>query len=392
MKPLCILPLLFAASCLKPTPPPDPGVGYDCAAQPTFPRGKVVTVANALANRYIVVRKPGASIQPLVSVAGVEVTHTLKQGYAAKIAAQALAKILADPSVAYVQEDGEKHVSPKPAAAASIPWGLDRIDQRDWLLDGKYEPMGDGAGVNVAIIDTGVTSHPDFASRLQADCFTAHSGGCADGHGHGTHVAGTAAGTKYGVAKAATLYAVRVLDASGSGSDSDVIRGIEWVAAKKRANPSQEWVANMSLGGGAAPALDQAVCDALAVGVDFAIAAGNEDADASSSSPARVVQAVTVGATDRGDRRAYFSNYGSLLDTFAPGVDVLSATPQGGETTMSGTSMASPHVAGVLALIHGNEAGLTPAQAAERLLAKATVDVVTDPKGSANRLPFVGKE
>jgi subtilisin family serine protease len=217
-----------------PTPPP--GGGYDCAARPQL-RGEV-KVAEAIAGRYIVRYRTKPAAAQLLQAQDVGVTEVkpLSQGFAAKLAAQAVQRLLADPNVEYVQQDGTKRVTPRAGAAASVPWGLDRIDQRDWLLDGAYSPFGDGAGVNLAIIDTGVTSHPDFAGRLAAESFTAHPGGSGDGHGHGTHVAGTTAGTRFGVAKAATLYAVRVLDASGSGSDSDVIRGIEWVTGSRHAS------------------------------------------------------------------------------------------------------------------------------------------------------------
>lgn len=375
-----------------PPVPPDPpnGGGYDCDAQPTF-KG-LVKSADAIAGRYIVVlkQKPPAPLRSLIhaSEMGVLDVKPTGRGYAATIAAQALARVLADPNVAYVQEDGVKRVTPLAGVQSVASWGIDRIDQRDLPLDDKYEPGADGAGVNVAIIDTGITSHPDFANRLATDCFSAH-GNCQDGHGHGTHVAATATGSTFGVAKAATLYAVRVLDSNGSGSDSDVIRGIEWVTQKKLQNPSQQWAANMSLGGSPSPALDAAVCEGLAAGVVFAIAAGNESQPASTSSPARVIQAVTVGASDNADKQAYFSNYGPLLDVYAPGVDIRSATPAGGSTSMSGTSMASPHVAGALALILQRHPGSSPRAVLDYLRLYATLDHLSGlGTGSPNALLY----
>lgn len=383
---LLVLGAMFASCPGTPTPPPT-GPGFDCDSQPAL-KG-LVPVANAIAGQYIVVLKDRTNrIQPLMAAQGVTNVQTLSSGYAAKIAQQALAKILDDPNVEYVQMDGIKTVSPMPAEA-TVLWGLDRIDQRDLPMDGNYTPGVTGAGVNVAIVDTGITSHPDFASRLSRDCFSAH-GACTDGNGHGTHVAGTVGGNTYGVAKGVTLYASRVLDSSGSGSDSQVIRGIEWVTAKKLANPSQSWVINMSLGGSPAPALDRATCDAIASGVVVAVAAGNESADANSSSPARVKQAITAGATDRYDAQAYFSNFGELLDVYGPGVNIESTSNSGGTEIFSGTSMASPHVAGAAALYLARHPGASPAMVASGLVSAASADKLSGiGAGSPNRLLYV---
>lgn len=395
MKRMLSLPLfLLLLGCPKPEPPgPPPNPGFDCLAQPTL-KG-LVPVANAIAGKYIVVLKRTNTIQPLAHAtaqAGVTSVKTLRRGYAAQIAAQALAKILEDPNVEYVQADGIKSVNPLPAEATQS-WGLDRVDQRDMPLDGQYTPGADGAGVHVAVVDTGITSHPDFADRLSAACFSAH-GACTDGHGHGTHVAGTVGGTTWGVAKKANLYAVRVLDSNGSGSDSDVIAGLEWVTNKKlAAGANEDWVINMSLGGAPAPALDRATCDAIQAGVTVVVAAGNESRDANSSSPARVKQAVTVGASDRGDRQASFSNFGVLLDLYAPGVDITSTQPNGGTATFSGTSMASPHTAGAAALYLQRKPGSLPENVEAGLVAAASVDKLGwISAGSPNRLLFVREE
>jgi subtilisin family serine protease len=355
----------------------------------------LVPVANAIAGRYIVVlkQKPEAPLRSLLHATemGVQDVKTTSRGYAATIAAQALQRILADPNVAYVQEDGIKSV--KPLAGTAATWGLDRIDQRDLPLDGNYVPGADGAQINVAIVDTGISSHPDFEDRLQQDCFTAHGAVCADSHGHGTHVSGTVGGKTWGVAKKARLWAVRVLDAQGSGSDSDVIRGIEWVSNKANSDPLQKWVINMSLGGSPAPALDQATCSAIAAGVVVVVAAGNESQDASRSSPARVKQAITVGATDRADRQANFSNYGVLLDLYGPGVDVQSTIPGGGTDSYSGTSMASPHVAGGAALFLSRHLGSSPQDVRDGLVLYASKDKLSGlGAGSPNALLYTKEE
>ena len=392
---LLVAGALFA-SCPG-APPTDPNLGFDCAAQPTFVKGRVVKVADAIAGKYIVTlrKKPEAPLRSLIHAAAVGVTDvkTTSRGYAAQIAAQALTKLLDDPDVAEVQEDGRVRVDPRPAEVTAA-WGLDRVDQRDLPLDGQYSPGADGLGVNAFIVDTGVSDHPDFEGRLQPGClFSAHGGTCEDGHGHGTHVAGTIGGRLWGVAKKATLWAIRVLDASGSGSDSDVIRGIEAVAAWKRAHLESAAVINMSLGGGASPALDRATCDAIAAGVVVAVAAGNESADANASSPARVRQAITVGASDRGDAQASFSNYGPLLDLYAPGVGIESTQPGGGTAIFSGTSMATPHVAGAAALYLARHPAASPQDVRDGLVLLASQEKLTGlGPGSANALLYVKAE
>lgn len=377
-----LLSLLFVA-CPKPTPTPPPVPGYDCAAQPVL-RG-VVPVANAIADRYIVVLKNKNRVQALMSIEGVSEVREFKGGYAAKIAKDALAKILADPNVEYVQQDGVKSIRELP--------NLDRVDQRDLPLDNIYAPNGDGAGVNIVSVDTGVSWHPDFEARLHmADCFTAYAD-CNDHHGHGTHTAGTFGGKTYGVAKKADVWIARVLDENGSGSDSSVIQGIQWVIGKKQSHPEQAWVINMSLGGSDSPALNRSVCDALGASVVVAVAAGNESTDADSSSPARVRQAITVGAVQvflGTDRQATFSNFGPLLDLYAPGVNVESAKPGGGVDTMSGTSMATPHVAGAAALYLQRHPGSSPRAVADGLVLASTEGKITNPGlGSPNRILYV---
>jgi subtilisin family serine protease len=273
----------------------------------------------------------------------------------------------------------------------SAPWGLDRIDQRALPLSGTYTPASSGAGVSAYVIDSGVLSaHAEFAGRV-AQGWTAISDGLGTGdcNGHGTHVAGTIAGKTYGVAKAATVIPVRVLDCSGSGFNSDVIAGLEWVASNHQAGTPA--VANLSLGSTASAMVDAAVQGIINDGVTAVVAAGNSTADACNSSPARVAGALTVAASDSADKQAAFSNYGSCVDLYAPGVGIKSASP--GSTTatalMSGTSMASPHVAGAAAIMLSRSPGLPPADVAAKLLSAATPGAVSAATaGTPNRLLF----
>jgi subtilisin family serine protease len=273
----------------------------------------------------------------------------------------------------------------------SAPWGLDRIDQRALPLSGTYTSASSGAGVSAYVIDSGVLSaHAEFAGRV-AQGWTAISDGLGTGdcNGHGTHVAGTIAGKTYGVAKAATVIPVRVLDCSGSGFNSDVIAGLEWVASNHQAGTPA--VANLSLGSTASAMVDAAVQGIINDGVTAVVAAGNSTADACNSSPARVAGALTVAASDSADKQAAFSNYGSCVDLYAPGVGIKSASP--GSTTatalMSGTSMASPHVAGAAAIMLSRSPGLPPADVAAKLLSAATPGAVSAATaGTPNRLLF----
>jgi subtilisin family serine protease len=384
---------VLLSSCATVNPKP-----FDCAAPPQNLKG-VVKAKEPIPGRYIVVLKPPAvGIRAVADVRSfaaryselkdVVVFSSVLSGFSATADKAAAKRVARSPEVAFVQEDGRKRVTPLMAPEANVTWGLDRSDQRDLPLDGRYEPGAAGQGVHVYILDTGIDSkHKEFAGRL-GEGFTAYpSGGTEDDHGHGTHVAGTVGGTEFGIAKAVTLHAVRVLQ-NGSGSDSDVIRGLDWVTAHVQQNA---WpaAANMSLGGAAAPALDLAVCRSIAGGVTYAVAAGNDSTNACGSSPARVLQAIGAGATDRSDRGASFTNTGECVSVFAPGVDITSARRSGGSTTMSGTSMASPHVAGTAALCLERNAGQDPAAIKQCVLENASVGKLGGiGTGSPNRLIY----
>ncbi|WIM95044.1 S8 family peptidase [Actinoplanes oblitus] len=271
----------------------------------------------------------------------------------------------------------------------SPAWGLDRIDQRSVAGSKSYTPTDDGSSVHAYVIDTGIRiTHKEFGGRASYGYdFADDDRYAADCNGHGTHVAGTIGGAHYGVAKKVRLVAVRVLDCYGEGDLSDVIDGVDWVT-EHAVKPA---VANMSMGGAASPSLDFAVRQSIASGVTYVVAAGNEDVDASWSSPADVSAAITVAATDSRDRRATFSNYGRVVDLFAPGVNIKSSVSGSNSATAvySGTSMAAPHVAGAAALILDAGPALTPSQVRARLVANATTGKVTDRAGAPNRLLFV---
>jgi len=309
------------------------------------------------------------------------------KGFSAKLNEKALDAVSSDPAVAFVEPDQVITLSTTQTGAT---WGLDRIDQRALPLNGTYTYTPTGAGVAAYIIDTGVrTTHQQFGGRAVSG-FDAVDGGTADDcNGHGTHVAGTVGGATYGVAKAVRIVAVRVLDCAGSGTTSGVIAGIDWVSSNHQAG--QPAAANMSLGGGVSAALDTAVRNSIADGVTYAIAAGNSNANACNSSPSRVAEAITVGATTNTDARASYSNYGTCLDLFAPGSDITSSwsTSDTATNTISGTSMATPHVAGVAALALQGTPSASPATVRDTIVNSATSGVVTGPgSGSPNRLLY----
>jgi subtilisin family serine protease len=370
------------------------------SAQPAAPAppGKFLRSARPVPGRYIVVlREDAAALRTAQEVArraaallpaGDRVVHVYASalaGFAAEMTEADALGVAAAPEVDFVEEDGAVAASD---VEPSAPWGLDRIDQRAGL-DGSYVYAFTGAGVHAYVIDTGIdTSHPDFGGRADVafSAFTTSQ----DCNGHGTHVAGTIGGATYGVAKGVRLHAVRVLGCDGSGSYAGVIAGIDWVTAQHAA-PA---VANMSLGGPVSAAMDLAVSRSIAAGVTYAVAAGNDGADACSGSPSRVEPALTVGAVGRlgaGDALADFSNFGRCVDLLAPGVYVRSTFLYGGTEVLSGTSMATPHVTGAAALYLESSPSATPADVAQALRANATAGAVANvPAGTPNLLLYTG--
>ena len=309
--------------------------------------------------------------------------HALN-GFAVEMTEAQAEALSQDFRVKFVEEDG---VVTADATQSNPPWGLDRIDQRNRPLNAIYTFNFTGAGVRAYVIDTGIrTSHTQFGGRA-SNVFDAFGGSGADCHGHGTHVAGTIGGSTYGVAKSSMPRGVRVLDCNGSGSNSGVIAGVDWV----RLNHIAPAVANMSLGGGVSSALDTAVNNLHNANVTIAVAAGNSNTNACNSSPARAANAITVGSTTTTDARSSFSNFGTCLDIFAPGSGILSAwfSSSTATATLSGTSMASPHVAGAAALYKQANPSASSTTIRNALVNNATTNVVTNAgTGSPNRLLY----
>src|SRR5262245_38394352 len=347
---------------------------------------------------YIVVFKDGAIARAQVDGVAGELSSRLGfrtrfryshavRGFSAVLSLNAVRQLRSDPRVAYIEQDQVVHAD---VIETGATWGLDRIDQTALPLSGSYTYEQTGAGVDAYVIDTGIRfTHSEFGGRAVAGIDEVVPGGtAADGHGHGTHVAATIGGTTYGVAKGVHLISVRVLDSSGGGTIAAVAAGVDWVTADHTTHPA---VANMSLGGGLSPTLDAAVRNSIADGVVYCIAAGNAGANVSTDSPADVAEAITVAASDVNDQFAVFSNFGAGVDVIAPGVSVTSAwfTSDIATATLSGTSMATPHVSGAAALYLEANPTATPTQVAAALVSAATPNAVKlVPSPTLNMLLF----
>ncbi|HUR73608.1 MAG TPA: S8 family peptidase [Sporichthya sp.] len=345
--------------------------------------GQWIVVTDHTSSAAASARKNADALGAAVSADFSKTVH----GFAARMSDQAAAKLRTDPHVVSVEPDYEVHISATQSPAPS--WGLDRIDQNALPLNNAYSYGATGAGVNAYILDTGIRrTHSDFAGRIAAGYSLIKDGnGTNDCNGHGTHVAGTVGGAKYGVAKRVTIVPVRVMGCDGAGSTSTIISALEWVVAQKQANHKPA-VVNLSLGGSPSTSMDAAVNRAVQAGVTVVVAAGNDNTNACGESPARVPAALTVGASTKTDLRASFSNYGSCLDLFAPGDRIVSDVNTGDSATAtySGTSMAAPHVAGAVALYLQGAPTATPAQVSGALLSHSIPNALTGLLGSANRL------
>jgi subtilisin family serine protease len=344
---------------------------------------------NKIEGNYIVVLNEGSDRDRVLAQAGIKAKHVydaVVNGFSAELKPRQLEALRSNPDVAYIEEDQDVFLdATQTVTAGGSLWGIDRIDQRNLPFSGSYTYTSTGAGVRVYVIDTGIlASHSQFGGRASN---VYPSGSTTDCHGHGTHVAGTIGGSTYGVAKGALLRGVRVLGCTGSGSISGIIAGIDWVRLN-RINPA---VANLSLGGGFSSALNTAVTNLSNSGVFVAVAAGNSNANACNSSPSSATAVFTVASSTKTDAKSSFSNWGSCVDAYAPGSSVLSAWigSNSATNTISGTSMASPHVAGVAALYKATFGNAASSTIDSFLKNNATLNVISgNVSGTPNRLLF----
>jgi subtilisin family serine protease len=341
--------------------------------------------AGAIEGSYVVVLNEGADPRSVAAVAGVNpnfVYTAAVNGFAAELNAGQLNALQHNPNVAYVEQD---QVFEADATQSGATWGIDRIDQRNRPLSGTYTYTSTASTVYAYVIDTGIyASHSQFGGRA-SNVYDALGGNGTDCNGHGTHVAGTIGSSTYGVAKSVRLRGLRVLNCSGSGATSGIIAAIDWVRVN-RTNPA---VANLSLGGGYSSTLNTAINNLANSGVFVAVAAGNENQNACNVSPASAASATTVAASTSSDAKASYSNYGSCVDLYAPGSSITSTWLNGGTNTISGTSMASPHVAGVAALYKATYGNASTSTIDSWIKTNSTANVITgNVTGTPNRLLY----
>jgi len=372
------------------------------ASAAPIPNQYIVTLKKPLDGTALSSLPVAQQATSLLSLVGggqvLNVYESALRGFAVRLSPVQAQLLALNPLVAAIEQDQTMQAV---ATQSGATWGLDRSDQRNRPMDGQYiYPDNAGQGVHVYVIDTGLNAnHSEFTGRVGAgrnfvgttSLFSTSApdpANWADCNGHGTHVSGTATGTVYGVAKKATIHGIRVLDCQGSGANSGVIAGVDYVTQ----NAVRPAVANMSLGGGNSAALDTAVKNSIASGIAYAVAAGNDSANACTGSPNKLPEAITVGATTNTDAMASYSNFGTCLDIFGPGSSITSANYNNntGTSVLSGTSMASPHVAGAAALVLARNTSATPQLIRDTLVAEATPNVLTGIKtGSPNKLLFV---